>query len=323
MDNQIQIYKSTDNQIQIEVRFEEETVWLTQAQLVELFKSSKANISEHIKSIYQTGELQPEATVRKFRTVRQEGSRKVSRELEYYNLDVIISVGYRVNTKRGIQFRQWATQRLKEYLVQGYAINEKRLAEKQMQVEMLKSGIRILHRVLEENKVQNSLALFTAGLELLDQYDHQSIRAEGVFTKQAVYPTLEDYLQIINSLKPEFGSSVFAVPKDQSFESAIGQIAQTFDGKELYPTIEEKAAVLLYLIVKNHAFADGNKRIGAACFLHFLNVNGLLFTAEGTPIISNETLAALTLFVAVSKPEEKDLVVKLIISVINNQSKQS
>jgi prophage maintenance system killer protein len=250
-------------------------------------------------------------------TVQTEGKRKVKRKIEYYNLDVIISVGYRVKSLRGIQFRQWATQRLKDYLVQGYAINEKRLAEKQMQLEMLQSGIRILHRALEENKNQDSLAFFTAGLELLDQYDHQSIRAEGAVTKQAVYPTLEDYLHIINSLKPEFGSAVFAVPKDQSFESAISQIAQTFDGKELYPTIEEKEAVLLYLIVKNHAFADGNKRIGAACFLHFLHVNGLLFDTEGTPIISNETLAALTLFVAVSKPEEKDLVVKLTVNILN------
>ncbi len=318
MDNQIQIYKSADNQIQIEVRFEEDTVWLSQKMMAELFEKDSDTIGLHLKNIYAEEELEEKATTEFFSVVQTEGKRKVKRTIRFYNLDAIISVGYRVNSKRGTQFRQWATQRLKDYLVQGYAINEKRLAEKRMQVEILKSGIRMLHRAIEENQDKNALSLFASGLELLDQYDHQSIQAEGVTNKQAVYPTLEDYLHIINSLKPEFGSDVFAIPKDQSFESAISQIAQTFDGKELYPTIEEKAAVLLYLIVKNHAFADGNKRIGAACFLHFLNVNGLLFTTEGTPIISNETLAALTLFVAVSKPEEKDLVVKLIISVISN-----
>lgn len=297
----IEIYK-TSNGTDIQVKLDRETVWLDAHLIASLFEVNRPAIVKHIQNIYKSGELDQKSTCSILEQVAADGKK---RKMNLYNLDVIISVGYRVNSKKATQFRQWATQRLKEYLVQGYAINEKRLAEKQMQVEMLQSGIRILHRALEENQEQNTLALFTAGLALLDQYDHQNIQAEGTITKQAVYPTLEDYLHIINSLKPEFGSSVFAVPKDQSFESAIGQIAQTFDGKELYPTLEEKAAVLLYLIVKNHAFADGNKRIGAACFLHFLNINGLLFTAEGTPVISNETLAALTLFVAVSKPEEQ------------------
>lgn len=310
----IEIYK-TSNGTEIQVKLDRETVWLDAHLIASLFEVNRPAIVKHIQNIYKSGELDQKSTCSILEQVAADGKK---RKMNLYNLDVIISVGYRVNSKKATQFRQWATQRLKEYLVQGYAINEKRLAEKQMQVEMLQSGIRILHRALEENQEQNTLALFTAGLALLDQYDHQNIQAEGTITKQAVYPTLEDYLHIINSLKPEFGSSVFAVPKDQSFESAIGQIAQTFDGKELYPTLEEKAAVLLYLIVKNHAFADGNKRIGAACFLHFLNINGLLFTAEGTPVISNETLAALTLFVAVSKPEEKDLVIRLIISLLNN-----
>jgi len=319
----LEIYTTPDNQTQINVKFDGDTVWLNQYQLAELFQGSRTNIVEHIKNIYKTGELDENSTCRKFRQVQKEGKRIVERQIDHYNLDVIISVGYRVNTKRGIQFRQWATQRLKDYLVQGYAINEKRLAEKQMQVETLKTGIRILHRAIEENQDKSALSLFAAGLELLDQYDHQTLDAAGTTIKQACYPSLQEYINIINNLKTEFSSSVFAVPKDQSFESAIAQIAQTFDGKELYPTIEEKAAVLLYLIVKNHPFADGNKRIGAACFLHFLDVNKLLLTAEGTPIISNETLAALTLFVAVSKPEEKDLVVKLIISVINKKSSKS
>jgi len=205
----------------------------------------------------------------------------------------------------------------------GLRHNEKLLAEKQIQVETLKTGIRILHRVLEEKQNENALKIFSEALDLLDLYDHQTLDISGITTRQAVYPPLNEYYEIINSLKPEFASDVFAVPKDQSFESAVAQIAQTFDGKELYPSIEEKAAMLLYLITKNHAFADGNKRIAAACFIHFLNRNDILFRLDRQPVISSEALAALTLFVAVSKPEEKDTVVKLIMSVLNKKSWKS
>jgi len=261
MVNQIEIYQTSDNQTQIQVRFEEDTVWLNQAQIVALFKSSKANISEHIKSIFLTSELSKESTVRKFRTVREEGEREVSRIIEYYNLDLIISVGYRVNTKRGIQFRQWATRRLKDFLVQGYAINEKRLEERQQQVEYLKTGIRILSRAIGEQATAEDseiLKVFASGLDLLDDYDFNLLDNQGTTKIKAEYPELEEYLSLLGEMKSRFSSDVFALPKDQSFESCIGQIRQSFGGIDLYPSIEEKAATLLYLIVKNHSFVDGN-----------------------------------------------------------------
>ena len=320
MNSRIEIYQTSDNQTIVEVRFDNDTVWLSQKMMAELFDKDSDTIGLHLKNIYAEKELDEKATTEFFSVVQTEGKRKVKRNIRFYNLDAIISVGYRVNSKRGTQFRQWATQRLKDYLVQGYALNEKRLAEKQMQVEVLQTGIRMLHRALEEQQNENALKIFTEALNLLDHYDHQTLDAKGNTVGKTVYPTLNEYYQIINRLKPEFASDVFAVAKDQSFESAVAQIAQTFDGKDLYPSIEEKAATLLYLITKNHAFADGNKRIAAACFLHFLNQNGILFKSDGQPVISNEALAALTLFVAVSKPEEKDSVVKLIISVLNKKS---
>ncbi len=318
--SEIVIYQTPDNQSQVEVQFEGETFWLNQTQLVALFNSSKANISEHLKSIFKTGELDEMATVRKFRTVRQEGKRQVSRKIEHYNLDVIISLGYRVNTQRGIQFRQWATQRLKDYMVQGYAINEKRLAEKQQQVEYLKTGIRILSRAITQQATaadSQMLQLFAKGLELLDDYDHEQLDANGKTIRETVYPEVKEYLGVIAKMKSSFASDVFAKPKDKGFESSVKQIAQTFGEKELYKSIEEKAATLLYLIVKNHSFVDGNKRIAAACFLHFLEKNGLLYVANNMPIISNEALATLTLFVATSKPEEMETVKALIISILN------
>jgi len=323
MNSRIEIYQTSDNQTIVEVRFDNDTVWLSQKMMAELFDKDSDTIGLHLKNIYAEKELDEKATTEFFSVVQTEGKRKVKRNIRFFNLDAIISVGYRVNSKRGTQFRQWATQRLKDYLVQGYAINEKLLAEKQIQVETLKTGIRILHRVLEEKQNENALKIFSEALDLLDLYDHQTLDISGITTRQAVYPPLNEYYEIINSLKPEFASDVFAVPKDQSFESAVAQIAQTFDGKELYPSIEEKAAMLLYLITKNHAFADGNKRIAAACFIHFLNRNDILFRPDRQPVISSEALAALTLFVAVSKPEEKDTVVKLIMSVLNKKSWKS
>jgi death-on-curing family protein len=323
VENHIEIYSASDGTARVEVQFEQDTVWLTQAQLVTLFDSSKANISEHLKSIFETGELERQATVRKFRTVRSEGKRQVSRDLEYHNLDVIISVGYRVNTKRGIQFRQWATQRLKDYLVQGYALNEKRLADKQMQIETLRTGMRILSRAIEEQieaAESTSLVLFARGLTLLDDYDHEALDVQGQTLTEAVLPTVAEYLDVIAGMQSEYSSGVFARPKDHSFESSVAQIGQSFGGQSLYGSIEEKAAMLLYLIVKNHGFVDGNKRIGAACFLYFLERNNQLFNEAGKPVISNEALASLTLFVASSKPEEMETVKNLIISILNRNS---
>jgi prophage maintenance system killer protein len=318
--SEIVIYQTSDNQTQVEVQFEGETFWLSLNQIATLFDRDKSVISRHFKNIYKTGELEQSATVAKNATVQVESGREVTRQIEYYNLDAILSVGYRVNSKRGTQFRQWATQRLKDYLVKGYAINEKRLAEKQQQVEYLQTGIRILNRAITQQVTAEDsavLQLFAAGLELLDDYDHEQLDAKGNTVRQTVYPDMEEYLQVINRMKSEFASDVFAKPKDNGFESSVRQIEQIFGGKDLYISIEEKAATLFYLIVKNHSFVDGNKRIGAACFLHFLQSNGMLYSENNRPLISNEALAALTLFVATSKTKEMDIVKKFIISILN------
>jgi len=318
--NEIVIYQTPDNQTQVEVQFEGESFWLNQYQLAELFDTDRTSVLKHLQNIYATGELSEESTCAKFAQVRQEGKRKVKREVLHYNLDAILSVGYRVNSKRGTQFRQWATQRLKDYLVQGYAINEKRLAVKQQQVEYLKTGIRILSRAITQQATAEDsqvLQIFAKGLELLDDYDHEQLDAKGQTIRPTVYPTVADYLALIAKMKSDFASDVFAKPKDEGFDSSVAQIEQCFDNDDLYKSIEEKAATLLYLIVKNHSFVDGNKRIAAACFLHFLEKNNLLYVEDNHPIISNEALAAITLFVATSKPEEMETVKQLIISILN------
>lgn len=322
MNSSIKIYTNPDNQSSVNVRFEGETVWLNRHQLSELFDRDIKTIGKHINNIFAEEELEERSVVAKFATTASDG--KVY-QVEHYNLDAIISVGYRVNSKRGTQFRQWATRRLKEYLVQGYAINEQRLAEKQMQVETLKTGIRIWSRAIEEHIRQTdyndteTLLLFAEGLALLDDYDHEALDTEGKTLRTAVYPTREEYLDLIGSMQSSFASDVFAKPKDNGFESAIEQIRQSFGGAELYPSIEEKAAMLLYLIVKNHAFADGNKRIGAACFLYFLERNTMLLNADNTPIMSNEALTSLTLFVASSKRGEMETVKRVIVSILNRR----
>ena len=320
MNNQIEIYQGSDGQTQIEVKFEKETVWLNQKQMGILFDKDTDTIGLHLKNIYKDEELGEISTTEDFSVVQQEGKRKVTRNIKFYNLDAIISVGYRVNSKRGVQFRQWATQRIKDYLVQGYAINEKRLAQKQQEVQTLKDGIRILNRAIEQKADDQSLDWlhhFAKGLELLDDYDHESLDKKGLNKRKAKYPVLADYQSVIYSMRSEFESGVFGKEKDGSFESAISQIGKGFDEEDFYPTLEEKAATLLYLIVKNHGFVDGNKRIAAACFLLFLQHNELLHNSEGMPIISNDALATLTLFIASSKPEEMDTVKKLVISVLN------
>ena len=322
--NQIEIYQANDGTTQIKVQFEQDTVWLTQRQMAELFGKDVRTISEHIQNIYSTEELLASSTLRKFRIVRQEGKRQVNRNIDHYNLDVIISVGYRVNSKQGTQFRIWANRVLKEYLIKGYAINEKRLAQKEQEVQILKNGIQILGRAIEEKAADNEwLATFTKGLSLLDDYDHEQLDKKGLTTKAAVYPSKDDYQELINEMLDQFDSDVFGRAKDESFESSLAQIEKGFEDKDFYPTLEEKATMLLYLIVKNHSFADGNKRIAAACFLKFLQENKMLFNTQQQPIIGNDTLASLTLFIAVSKPEEMETVRRLVISVLNRNKELS
>lgn len=320
MDNQIEIYKTTDNQTEINVQFDTDTVWLNQKQMAMLFQTTVANINMHMKSIFEDGELSKDSTIKDFLIVQKEGRRNVTRQQNFYNLDAIISVGYRIKSQVATQFRQWATQRLKDYLVQGYAINEKRLAQKQQEVEYLKTGIRILNRAIGQQVIVEDstvLKVFAQGLSLLDAYDHQQLDKKGKTLTEAIYPDFADYMQLIHTMYNNVKSDVFAKPKDDSFNSSINQIGQCFNGTELYPTIEEKAANLLYFITKNHSFVDGNKRIAAACFLYFLEKNKAVFNSKGIQIISNEALASLTLFIATSKTEEAEIVKQFIISILN------
>ncbi len=319
--NQIEIYRANDGSTQINVQFEQDTVWLTQAQMAELFRKGRTTITEHINNVFTEGELVKEEVCRDFRHTTQHGAIKgknQSRDVKYYNLDVIISVGYRVKSKQGTQFRIWANSILKEYLVRGYVVNEKRLAQKEQEVQFLKNGIQILSRAIEVKTEENEwLSIFSKGLQLLDDYDHEKLDSKGLTKKQALYPTREDYQKLINQMIVDFDSQVFGKEKDQNFQSSIAQIAKGFGEIDFYPTLEEKATMLLYLIVKNHSFVDGNKRIAAACFLKFLKTNKILYNTHNELIISNDTLASLTLFIATSKPDEMEITKKLVISVLN------
>lgn len=317
MQNQIEIYQSQDGQTQIEVQFGEETVWLDAHSLAEIFSVQRPAVVKHINNIHKSNELDFAATCSILEQVAADGKK---RKMHLYNLDVIISVGYRVNSTKATQFRQWATQRLKDYLIQGYAINEKRLNQKQQEVQTLKDGIRILGRAIETKMGDADLTLldqFAKGLELLDDYDHEKLDPKGITTRQAKYPELSDYRNIIESMRRDFDSDIFGKEKDDSFQGSVAQISKGFGDIDFYPSIEEKAATLLYLIIKNHSFVDGNKRIAAACFLLFLENNDLLKSETGVALISNEALASLTLFAAASKPEEMETVKKLIVSVLN------
>ena len=321
---EIVIYKNENGNISFEAKLEDNTIWLTQDMMAKLFETTIPNINMHIKNVYEDEELEQDRTIKEFLIVRKEGSRDVSRKLAFYNLDMILSVGYRIKSKTATQFRKWATTVLKEYMTKGYAINEHKLKQEQDKVKTLQDTIRLLSRSLEyqvqsldeAKDVAKLMDNFAGGLDLLDNYDHKKLDVKGVTTREAVRIEEQEFLTVIDKMKSEFASDVFATPKDESFSSSVNQIYQTFDGKELYPTLEEKAATLLYLIVKNHSFADGNKRIGASCFLYFLNRNNMLYK-NGLPIIDNSTLFALTLLIATSKPEEMETVKQIVLSILN------
>jgi death-on-curing family protein len=319
---QIEIFQSTDNKIELHVKLDQDTVWLTQAQLVALFESSKANISEHIKSILQSGELEPTGTVRKFRTVQQEGNRQVSRTLAYYNLDVIISVGYRVNSKRGIQFRQWATQRLKAYLVEGYTINQKRLEELGKVVQLIGQSEKKESLQLQEAKgLLEILSNYTKSFVLLNQYDSHNLQPDNLSENITYEIQYEEAKTAIAELKSQLiskkeATSLFGNEKDDSFRSSLLSIVQTFGGQYLYRSIEEQAAHLLYFVIKNHSFNDGNKRIGAFLFIWFLEKNRHRFKKSGELKVNDNGLTAIALLVAQSKPEEKEIIIQLIVALI-------
>lgn len=321
VEKSIEIYKS-GGETQIEVRFEKETVWLNLNQISELFGRDKSVISRHLKKIYSEGELEQTATVAKNATVQMEGKRKVEREIETYNLDAILSVGYRVNSKQGTQFRIWATQRLKEHLVQGYTINKQRLSQ-------LKQSIKLIQEAAITNDLDDKqskeiievLTDFALGLDILDGYDNQSLQIKDTTVGTAYKIDYKEAKNAIHQLREKFGGSeLFGNEKDASFKSSISTIDQTFDGIELYPSIEEKAANLLYFVVKNHSFSDGNKRIAAWLFVWYLNKNEHLYSSSGKLKIENNALASLTLMIALSKPEEKDLIIMVIINSINKRN---
>lgn len=325
--SEISIYKTSDGKTEVEVRLEEETVWLSQAQLVDLFQSSKANISEHIKAIFISEELKAESTVRNFRTVRTEGKRKVTREIEHYNLDVIISVGFRVNSRRGIQFRQWANQRIKDYLVRGYALNQKRLEQLQQTIQLISRSSSAENMQLQEARgVLEIISLYTQSFILLNRFDSHSLNPEGLNAHITYEIKYDEAREAIGELKKQLifnkeATELFGKEKDDGFQSSLKSVVQTFDGQYLYPSIEEQAAHLLYFVIKNHSFNDGNKRIGAFLFVWFLEKNKHRFKANGEVKINDNGLTTMALLVAQSKPEEKDLMIQLIISLIANHDR--
>lgn len=326
---QIIIYQTEDGKAQIDVQLEQETVWLSQAQMSDLFEKDLRTINEHILNVYKEGELEKTSTIRKSRIVRQEGTRQVARNIEHYNLDVIISVGYRVKSKRGTQFRVWANSVLKQYLLQGYALNERKLQAEQEKLHDLKRTIALSSRLLqgqaltleESQSILLVLEKYSHALTVLDDYDHQRLAIIGT---QAISQPKIKYHEAMAQIRlwrdKENLGGLFGNEKDNSFKSALETIYQTFDGQELYPSIEEKAANLLYFIVKNHAFSDGNKRIAAAMFAWFLERNHHLYNDMGEKRIADNALVAFTLLIAESKPEERDMIVKVIINLINGNN---
>lgn len=330
MVNQIEIYKSKDNTPEVSVIFEKDSVWLTQSQLSDLFNKDRTVISKHISNIFKENELDKGVVCAKFAHTTQHGAiqGKTQETISvYYNLDVIISVGYRVKSKQGTQFRQWATQRLNDYLVKGYAINEKRLKEAENKFQELKQAVSLIEsitatKVITGDEAQGLLKVlgdYAFALDILDQYDHQTLKIDKTNNKEVFRISYAEAKKAIEGLKIKFGGSqLFGNEKDDSFKGSLETIYQTFDGKELYVTIEEKAAHLLYFVTKNHSFSDGNKRIAAFLFVWFLDLNALLYY-QGNKVIDDNALVALTLMIAESKSDDKDMMVKVVVNLINNR----
>ena len=320
-ENKIVIYQVEDGQTRIDVRLENDTVWLTTSQMAILFDREESNIRRHVINVFKEGELVRENNVQKLHV------NGVKKPVPFYNLDVIISVGYRVKSKRGTAFRIWANKILKEYLVKGYAVNDR---IRRNQISELRQLIQVVGRAIEHQPLastEENKALFevvtdyTYALDTLDNYDYQRLAINKTTREEHFHATYDNAMDEIRLLQKKFGgSSLFGNEKDDSFKSSIGQIYQTFGGEELYPSVEEKAAMLLYLVTKNHSFSDGNKRIAATLFLWFLNNNGILYREDGTKRLADNTLVALTLMIAESKTEEKDVMVKVVVNLINQNN---
>lgn len=319
---EIEIYRDKANQTQIEVRFEKETVWLNQYQLADLFKTDRTSILRHLKNIYSSRELTEKQTCAIFAQVQTEGKKQVKRKIQYYNLDAIISVGYRVNSKRGTQFRQWATQRLKDYLVKGYVMNQKRLKQLQRVVEVIQISGKTENIQLQEAKgLMDILSNYTQSFVLLNRFDANNLGTEKLNENITFEIGYAEARVAINALKNQLiakneANKLFGNEKDDGFKSSLSMVVQTFGGKFLYPSIEEQAAHLLYFVIKNHSFSDGNKRIGAFLFIWFLEKNKHRFKKSGELKINDNALVALALLVAQSNPNEKDLMINLVINLI-------
>lgn len=322
MENKVIIYQTPDGLTQLDVRLEDETVWLTQAQMAELFQKDQSVIARHIANLFNEGELEKESNMQILHNTLSK-----YKPTAIYNLDVIISVGYRVKSKNGTAFRIWARKIIKDYLIKGYAINEH---IRQEQISELRQLVQVVGRTLQNKEIAdtvesqdllNVVVDYTYALDTLDNYDYQRLNIEKTTTDEPFHATYENAMREINMLKQKFGhSALFGNEKDGSFKSSIGQIYQTFDGEDLYPSVEEKAAMLLYLVTKNHSFSDGNKRIAATLFLWFLNGNHILYNPDGSKRIADNTLVALTLMIAESKTEEKDIMVKVVVNLINKNN---
>ncbi len=318
---QLVIYQTPDGNMSIDVTVQDETVWLSQGQMAELFNKDQSVIARHISNVFKEGELEKESNMQILHNTLSK-----FKPTQVYSLDVIISVGYRVKSKRGTQFRIWANQVLKQYLLQGYAINKRTATQKYDELSQL---VKVLGRTIQnqEKLTEDSRSLldvvvdYTYALDTLDRYDYQELKIEDTTGKEAFHATYENAMEVIRELHEKFGgSTLFGNEKDGSFKSSIGQIYQTFGGIDLYPSVEEKAAMLLYLVTKNHSFSDGNKRIAATLFLWFLNGNGILYNEDGSKRIADNTLVALTLMIAESRTEEKDTMVKVIVNLINKNN---
>lgn len=322
MNNSIEIYRSQDGSVQLNVKLENETVWLSANQMAMLFDRDAKTIRKHINNVFADGELTKESNTHFLRVANSD------KPVPFYNLDVIISVGYRVKSQQGVQFRRWATSVLKQYLIKGYAINQQIKLDRYNE---LKDVVRLMSRAVglqdkvttdEYNGLFNVISDYVYALDTLDQYDYQSLSISKTTKDESFRATYDNAMEAINALKEKFGGSKwFANEKDDSFKSSIGQIYQTFGGEELYPSVEEKAAMLLYLVVKNHSFSDGNKRIAAMLFLWFLNNNRVLYAEDGHKRIADNTLVALTLMIAESRTEEKDVMVKVVVNLINRENR--
>lgn len=310
---QVLVYKNN-----VEVRLEKETVWLTQKQMAEIFDTERSVITKHLRNIFESKELEEKSNVQKMHIAHSD------KPVAFYNLDAIISVGYRVNSKQGTQFRIWATNVLRKHLVDGYTMNEKRLKAAAHKYQELQKSLQLLGNVIHLESISDEakgliqiITEYSRALDILDDFDHERLSVPKGTVRTKYELTYEEAKTIIATMRKKFsGSSLVGQEKDASFKSSIGSVYQTFDGQDVYPTIEEKAAHLLYFVTKNHSFIDGNKRIAAALFVCFLQKNGILLRNDGTKRIDDNALVALTLMIAVSKPQEKDSMIKVILNLL-------